>query len=209
MVLTFATDKKAFQRVNYYLKDVKDNSDKETLPWKSFMYMLIGEDEKSYKIIQDVLKEKGISIAANKTVKDDLRTEFCLFYKKFEEKREIFDEEYAWILMALKYKLLQGIFSNENQWRKMYTKFEKAHEDSKSAEFYRSDRLMACLESFIKGSDGSVNRFRFLEPNREMSWDKKIFFEKSVQNGHKSGGNGKMNHSLCTFFILKHFWTFL
>ena len=114
--------------------------------------MLIGEDEKSYGIIQDVLKEKGISIAANKTIKDDLRTEFCLFYKKFEEKREIFDEEYAWILMALKYKLLQGIFSNENQWRKMYTKFEKAHEDSKSAEFYRSDRLMACLESFIKGN---------------------------------------------------------
>merc|ERR1719510_2045029 len=148
MVLTFATDKKAYERVNYYLKDIKD---KEILPWKSFMYMLIGDDQKSYGIIQDVLKEKGISIA-NKTVKEDHRTEFCLFYKKYEEKRVIFDEEYAWILMAMKYKLLQGIFSNENQWRKMYTKFEKAHEDSRSGQFYRSDRLMACLECFIKGN---------------------------------------------------------
>ena len=48
---------------------------------RSFMYMLIGEDEKSFEIIKDVLKENGISIAANKTVKDDLRTEFFLFKK--------------------------------------------------------------------------------------------------------------------------------
>ena len=159
-VFSFATDKKAYQRVIYYLKDLfsDDHSKKEVvvkqvLPWKSFMYMLIGEDEKSFEIIKDVLKENGISIEANKTVKDDLRTEFFLFKKKFNDKFKVqFNEQYAWILIALKYKVLHGLLSNENRWRKLYTKFEKAHEDSRSGEFYRSDHLMAGLESFIKGN---------------------------------------------------------
>ena len=105
---------------------------------------------------KQLILHKTYKMPHQQNLEEDICEKFTTYWEDDFEEMDKCDGayhsfSYVIVMMILKFNLLKKMREKEEIWQNNLCKYESAVENSLSGQFFRSKRLMNCMECFVKG----------------------------------------------------------